>query len=93
MRHSITMKAKMALVGDSGVGKTSLIRRFVLNVFTDEYINTLGTKVSKIELIIPHGTDFEVRMALSIFDIMGQPGFSELVKETFFHNCQGIIAV
>ena len=93
MKHSITMKAKMALVGDSGVGKTSLIRRFVLNVFTDEYINTLGTKVSKIELIVPHGDDIEVRVALSIFDIMGQPGFGDLVKETFFHNCQGLMAV
>jgi len=93
MRHSITMKAKMVLVGDAGVGKTSLIRRFVLDIFSDEYINTLGTKVSKIELTVPHCDDVDVRVALSIFDIMGQPGFGELVKETFFHNCQCIMAV
>jgi len=87
------MKAKMALVGDSGVGKTSLIRRFVLNEFSDAYINTLGTKVSKIELVIAYGEDVEVRMDLSIFDIVGQMGFGDLVKESFFHGCQGLMAV
>lgn len=93
MLHPVTMKTKMALVGDSGVGKTSLIRRFVLNEFSDAYINTLGTKVSKIELVIAFGEDVEVRMDLSIFDIVGQLGFSELVKESFFHGCQGLMAV
>jgi small GTP-binding protein len=87
------MKAKMALVGDSGVGKTSLIRRFVLNEFSDAYINTLGTKVSKIELVIAYGEDVEVRMDLSVFDIVGQLGFGDLVKECFFHGCQGLMAV
>lgn len=93
MRHPVSMKAKMALVGDSGVGKTSLIRRFVLNEFSDAYINTLGTKVSKLELVISYGEDIEVRMDLGIFDIVGQLGFSELVKECFFHGCQGLMAV
>jgi len=93
MRHPVTMKAKMALVGDSGVGKTSLIRRFVLNEYSDAYINTLGTKVSKIELVIAYGEDVEVRMDLSIFDIVGQLGFNDLVKESFFHGCQGLMAV
>jgi len=93
MRHPVTMKAKIALVGDSAVGKTSLIRKFVLNEFSDDYINTLGTKVSKLELIMAYGEDVEVRMDLSIFDIVGQLGFSDLVKESFFHGCQGLMAV
>ena len=38
---------KVALVGDSSVGKTSLIRRFVIDVFDDKYIATIGAKVSK----------------------------------------------
>ena len=29
------MKTKLALMGEGGVGKTSLIRRFVFNVFQD----------------------------------------------------------
>ena len=40
-----SMKARVCLVGESGVGKTSLIRRFVFNEFDDRYIQTLGAKV------------------------------------------------
>ena len=36
------MKAKLCLVGSSSVGKSSLIRRYVLNEFTDEYLATIG---------------------------------------------------
>ncbi len=89
----LRMKAKLAMVGDSGVGKTSLIRRFVLDEYDDKYIHTVGTKVSKIKLSIPHGPDTEVDMDLSIFDIMGQKGFRDMVKDTFFHDMQGLFAV
>ncbi|MBI4417089.1 MAG: GTP-binding protein, partial [Euryarchaeota archaeon] len=44
------MKTKVCLVGEHGVGKTSLIRRYVLDEFDDRYIVTLGAKVSKKEL-------------------------------------------
>jgi len=43
------MKVKICLVGEHGVGKTSLIRRYVLDEFDDKYITTLGAKVSKKE--------------------------------------------
>src|SRR2546427_12436004 len=72
VRH---MKAKLALMGEGGVGKTSLIRRFVLNEYQDTYLHTVGTRVSKVELTVPHGVDTEVQMDMSIFDIMGQRGF------------------
>ena len=38
---------KVCLLGDGQVGKTSLIRKFVLDQFSDSYITTVGTKVSK----------------------------------------------
>ena len=41
------VKKKVALLGDSAVGKSSLIRRYVINEFHDHYIETIGTKVSK----------------------------------------------
>ncbi len=87
------LKAKVALVGDHGVGKTSLIRRFVQDEFDDRYIQTLGTKVTKVQLTIPHGVDTEIQVDMSIFDIIGQRGFRDMVKETFFHDIQGLLAV
>lgn len=87
------MKSKVTLMGESGVGKTSLIRRFVLNEYEETYLHTVGTRVSKIELTVPHGTDLEVQMDMSIFDIMGQRGFRDMVRETYFHNSQALMAV
>jgi len=93
MPTSQKMKAKIALVGDAGVGKTSLIRRFVLDEFSDEYLHTLGTKVTKIQLTIPHGVETEILIDMAIFDMMGQKGFKDLVKDTFFFDVQGVLAV
>ena len=87
------MKAKVALIGESAVGKTSLIRRFVKDEYDDKYLHTVGTKVTKIELTVPHGDGLEVLVDVTIFDIMGQKGFKDMVKETFFHGCQGLLAV
>src|SRR2546422_3517207 len=87
------MKAKVALVGESSVGKTSLVRRFVKDEYDDKYLHTVGTKVSKVELTIPFGPDTEVLVDVAIFDIMGQSGFRDMVRESFFYGCQGLLAV
>ncbi|MFQ6060709.1 MAG: hypothetical protein ACE5KV_05360 [Thermoplasmata archaeon] len=47
-----TIKVKICLVGDSRVGKTSLIRRYVHDEFDDRYISTLGAKVTKKEMTV-----------------------------------------
>jgi len=44
------LKAKVCLVGENAVGKTSLVRRYVLDQFADQYITTLGAKVMKKEV-------------------------------------------
>src|SRR6266566_3316470 len=62
------MKVKVCLVGEAAVGKTSLIRRFVLDNFDDKYIQTLGTKVSKKELTssVPEGAG-ELKIDMTIW--------------------------
>ncbi|NND81330.1 MAG: GTP-binding protein [Gammaproteobacteria bacterium] len=39
------IKKKIVMLGSWGVGKTSLVRQFVENVFEDKYLSTLGVKV------------------------------------------------
>ncbi len=88
------MKVKVCLVGEAAVGKTSLIRRFVLDNFDDKYIQTLGTKVSKKELSAPSVDESgEMKIDMTIWDIMGQKGFRELLKEAYFYGAKGILAV
>ncbi|MCJ2531553.1 MAG: GTP-binding protein [Candidatus Thermoplasmatota archaeon] len=87
------MKVKICLVGEGAVGKTCLIRRFVHDEFEDRYISTLGAKVSKREIIVDGANGGEVAVDMTIWDIMGEKGFRELLKEAYFHGAQGVLAV
>lgn len=101
------MKVKVCLVGDEAVGKTSLVRRFVLDQFDDRYIVTLGAKVSKKSLTMrvnaADSVEFlkastqlpaeDVDVDMTIWDIMGSKGFRELLREAYFHGAQGLVTV
>jgi len=94
MAEKRNLKTKICLVGEKAVGKTSLIRRYVLNMFDDVYITTIGTKVSKKEIMIYKPEhDMEIQMDMTIWDIMGEKGFRQLLKEAYFYGAQGILAV
>src|SRR5437879_11750042 len=88
------MKVKVCLVGEAAVGKTSLIRRFVLENFDDKYIQTLATKGSKKELTSssPDGSG-ELKIDMTIWDLMGQKRSRELRKEAYFYGARGILAL
>ena len=59
---------KVCLLGDGAVGKTSLIRRYVLDSFDDKYITTIGTKVSKKVINYPKSDDGEgIELSLMIW--------------------------
>ena len=87
------MKVKLCLVGDSAVGKTSLIRRFVHDEFDDHYVSTMGAKVSKKEIAVKAGNGGRVDVDLTIWDIMGEESFRDLLKEVYFHGVKGFLTV
>ncbi|UCD92710.1 MAG: GTP-binding protein [Methanobacteriota archaeon] len=88
------LTTKICLVGDSSVGKTSLIRRYVFDHFEDRYISTLGTKVTKRELLVPYpDLDLEIDVKLLIFDIIGEKGFRRLLRDAYFQGANGLMAV
>jgi small GTP-binding protein len=88
------VKLKICLVGDSAVGKTSLIRRFVFDQFDDKYIKTIGTKVTKKEITIQNPSNGEpVEVHLMIWDIMGDKGFRHLLTQAYFYGTHGIIGM
>ena len=57
---------KIALLGAPGVGKTSLVRRFVQSVFDEKYIMTLGVKVDKKQVVVG-----EQDVTLMMWDVAG----------------------
>ena len=87
------VKMKICLIGEEGVGKTSLIRRFVLSQFDEKYLRTVGTMVSKkvVSLGPVDGTMFTLHML--VWDIMGRRDFMSLYKEAYFSRARGILAV
>ncbi len=88
------LTTKICLVGDSSVGKTSLIRRYVFDEFSDAYLSTLGTKVTKRELLTPFPDfDLEVEVKLLIYDIIGEIGFRQLLRNAYFQGANGLMAV
>jgi len=64
---------KICLLGDGAVGKTSVMRRYVFDMFDDRYVVSFGTKVVKKVLSVG---DAEVN--LMIWDILGQKTHSKL---------------
>ena len=90
--HAERMKAKVCLVGEAAVGKTSLVRRFVLDEFDDRYVTTLGAKVSKKEMEFDAG-ERRVHLDMTVWDIMGERGFRDLLKDAYFTGARGVLAV
>jgi len=90
------LKAKICLVGEAAVGKTSLIRRFVQSQFSDDYLTTIGVKVSKkrLDVRVPE-EEQPALLEVAVWDVMGQPQFRELLQEAYFagvSNCGAVAA-
>eukprot|EP00808_Paulinella_micropora_P022390 g12434.t1 len=77
---------KLLMVGDSDVGKTSLLLRFTLGEFKQTQ-NTVGVDL-KVKMM-----DFEnKRLKLTIWDTAGQERFRTLTS-TYYRGAQGIVLV
>ena len=65
---------KVVLLGDSAVGKTSLMNRFINDAFDDSYISTVGAKVSKKVVNVSYD-DVDYGVSFMLWDIIGSEGF------------------
>jgi small GTP-binding protein len=72
----VELKAKVTVLGDNGVGKTSLILRYVKNEFTEEYKRTLGADFMVKKLEIPDSPADGITLA--IWDLAGEEEFTQL---------------
>ncbi|XP_064392537.1 ras-related protein Rab-35-like [Halichondria panicea] len=78
---------KLLIIGDSGVGKSSLLLRFADNLFSGTYITTIGVDF-KIRTIDINGE----KVKLQIWDTAGQERF-RTITSTYYRGTHGVIVV
>ena len=78
---------KACLLGDGAVGKTSLVRRFVEDIFDDKYLMTFGTKVTKKVMEIG-----DTDLTIMLWDVLGQKGTKSL-QSAYYRGANGAILV
>ncbi len=79
---------KVALIGDGGVGKTSLFNRFMGKEFEADYLMTIGADIGKRKVQLLDQTEIK----FLITDIAGQPHFSE-VRKAYYRGVFGVLIV
>ncbi|MHA1242922.1 MAG: GTP-binding protein, partial [Promethearchaeota archaeon] len=81
------LKLKVTVVGDGGVGKTSLIQKFTQGKFKTDYIKTIGAQLTHYKTEIDG-----YKIELMFWDIAGQ-GKLGFLRPSFYKASSAIIIV
>ena len=76
---------KILVIGDSGVGKSSIITKYLDNFFSDMHISTIG-----IDFRIKKMNIDGKSITLQLWDVAGQEKFRSTTS-IYFRRCNGII--
>jgi small GTP-binding protein len=75
------------MLGGFGVGKTSLVSRFVHSIFSDKYLTTLGVKIDKKSVDLG-----DERVDLIVWDIHGEDELQK-VNMSYLRGAAGYLLV
>jgi len=67
------LKKKLCMVGAFGVGKTSLVRRFVDSIFDERYLTSIGVKIDRKDMNIDGQS-----LTLMLWDLAGEDDLAQL---------------
>ena len=81
------IQKKICMLGGFAVGKTSLVRRFVTNVFSEHYQTTIGVTVEKKTVTVDHQD-----VMFMLWDLYGEDEFQH-VRESYLRGSSGYILV
>ncbi len=82
-----THAAKVIVVGEATVGKTSLIVRFVKGIFKPSYILTIGVNFYVQDIYLPNRV-----LRLQIWDTAGQERFGP-IRRRYYFGTKGAVLV
>jgi len=80
---------KVILIGDGGAGKTSLVNRFIHEIFSSIYKTTIGVDISPFNAVTTQSKE-SVRFVL--WDMSGQTHFKRF-RSRFYSGTSGAIIV
>ncbi|MFW9942009.1 MAG: GTP-binding protein [Candidatus Thorarchaeota archaeon] len=79
---------KVCVVGDGGVGKTSMVLRYCENSFKENYIMTIGSNFSTKQVDLEEFPNYIVK--LQLWDLAGQKHFS-FVRPPFYRGSTAVV--
>ena len=88
MENKEELVFKIITLGDSGVGKTSIIRRYVYNDFDMNNMSTIGLNFAFKDVTLKNG----VKIKLKIIDTAGQEKYRSLSRN-YIKNAEGVLFV
>ncbi len=81
---------KVVVVGDGGVGKTSMVLRYCENAFKENYIMTIGSNFSTKQVELEEYPNYLVK--LQLWDLAGQKHFS-FVRPPFYRGATATVYI
>jgi hypothetical protein len=81
------VQKKVCLLGGFGVGKTSLVRRYVQSIYSDTYLTTVGVKIEK-KMVNVGATE----VALILWDVAGEDDIKS-IRTSYLRGSAGYLLV
>jgi small GTP-binding protein len=81
------LQKKICMLGAFGVGKTSLVKRYVQSIFSETYLTTVGVKIDKKTVAV--GTE---PVTLLLWDIAGEDDVSP-IRMSYLRGAAGYLLV
>jgi len=81
------LQKKICMLGSFAVGKTSLVRRYVESIFSENYVTTIGVKIDK-KVVSVNNTD----LALILWDVYGEDNHQSVLP-SYLRGMAGYILI
>jgi small GTP-binding protein len=81
------IQKKICMLGGFGVGKTSLVRRYVQSIFSDTYLTTVGVKIEKKTLTVGGES-----LIFLLWDIAGEDEVAP-IRTSYLRGASGYLLV
>ena len=79
---------KIITLGNAGVGKTSILKRFTTGMFEENSCSTVGIEFSIKQLTLKNGKTIKLKLV----DTCGQEKYKSIAKQ-YFKNCDAVLFV